>query len=58
LKRTRKKVPLPLKRVRKALPPPARVLQDKKKYNRERAQKESQRIIRESTPGLPTKSLR
>ncbi len=47
-KKTTRKVPLPLKRVRKEIPPPSRVLIDRKKYSRKKARAELGRAVEES----------
>lgn len=40
LKRTKKKIPLSLKRVRKEIPPPGQAFKDRKRYNRKKAKEE------------------
>jgi len=56
LKRPTKKIPLPLKRLRKTVPPPIQILKDEKKYDRKKAKKELTRIVRESSLALTKKS--
>jgi len=48
-KREKKKIPLPLKRVRKEIPPPSKSFKDKKTYNRKRAKEELDRTINETS---------
>ena len=45
-KRTKRKVPLPLKRIRKEIPPPGRTFKDRKKYNRKEAKEELKRTLK------------
>ncbi len=45
IKRTKRKVPLPLKRIRKEIPPPGRTFKDRKKYNRKEAKEELKRTL-------------
>ena len=46
-RKTKKRVPLPLKRVRKAIAPPGRIFENKKTYHRKRAKSELEQRLRE-----------
>lgn len=47
-KKSRKRVPSALRKVRKEIPPPGRVEEDKTRYDRKRAARELERVLRES----------
>lgn len=47
VKKPKKKIPLPLKRVRKEMPPAGQVFEDKKKYDRRKAKEELKRLLRQ-----------
>jgi hypothetical protein len=46
-RKTKKKVPLPLKRVRIEVAPPGRIFESKTKYNRKRVKAELEQKLRE-----------
>ncbi len=50
-KKSKSKVPLAIKRVRKQIPPPGRVSADKKKYSRKKAKEELDRALEENLEG-------
>ncbi len=50
-KKTKSKVPLAIKRVRKEIPPPGRVSADRKKYSRKKAKEELERALEENVEG-------
>jgi len=45
----KRKIPTPLKRVRKEIPPPGQRFEDKKKYNRRRAKEELKKGLEEGS---------
>jgi len=47
VKSAKKRIPLPLKRVRKELPPPGRIFRDRKRYSREEAKERFRRALKE-----------
>lgn len=47
--RPKKKIPLPIKRVRKEIPRPALSFKEKKQYDRKRAKQELERALREAS---------
>jgi hypothetical protein len=47
-KHQRRRIPLGLKRVRKAIPPPAKIFKSKNKKSRKRAKEELRRELEES----------
>lgn len=48
-RKPKKKLPLPIKKVRKEIPPPVQAFKERKKYDRKRAKRELKRALKNSS---------